>query len=112
MAARVYAMTTGSPRRDRRGVLLLFTLVPLALAVALGCASRDINNPPDAIIGKPWANVGDVAPSRDGDADAAAGLAEVLAGRLPEPLPGRPLNVLVMSGGGKYGAFTAGVLAG
>jgi hypothetical protein len=27
-------------------------------------------------------------------------------------VPGRPLNVLVLSGGGKYGAYTAGVLCG
>src|SRR5262245_24757015 len=105
MAARVCAMTTGSPRRDRRGLLLLIGLVPLALAVALGCAGRQgVNNPPDAVLAKPWANVGDVSPSRDGDADAVAGLSEVLSGRLPEPMPGRPLNMLIMSGGGKYGA--------
>lgn len=107
-------MTTGSPRRERRGLLLLCAIIPLALAVAVvpGCSRREFHIPPDSVVNKPWANVGDVSPSRDGDADAAAGLAEVLAGKVPEPMPGRPLNVLIMSGGGKYGAFTAGVLAG
>lgn len=105
-------MSTGSPRQARRGLPLLFALVPLALAIALGCAGRELNNPPDSVLAKPWANVGDVSPSRDGETDAVAGLAEVLAGKPPTLLEGRPLNVLVMSGGGKYGAFTAGVLAG
>jgi hypothetical protein len=105
-------MNTGSPRRDRRAFGLLVTLIPLALAIVLGCAGRELNNPPDALIGKPWTNVGDVTPSMDGDVQAAVGLAEVLAGQPPTHVPGRPLNVLAMSGGGKYGAFTAGVLTG
>jgi hypothetical protein len=51
-------------------------------------------------------------PAHDGDTDAVAGLSAVLAGKPPPAVPGRPLNILVMSGGGKYGAFTAGALAG
>jgi hypothetical protein len=39
-------------------------------------------------------------------------LSQVLAGEAPKRTPGRPLNILVLSGGGKYGAFTAGVLVG
>ena len=39
----VFAMTTGSPRRDRRGVLLLLTLVPLALAVAPSIRPMSLN---------------------------------------------------------------------
>jgi hypothetical protein len=105
-------MTTGSPRRDRRWLLFLFALVPAALGIVLGCAGRGINNPPDALIDKPWANVGEIAPSRNGDVQTVAGLAEVFAGKPPTPVPGKPLNMLIMSGGGKYGAFTSGVLAG
>ena len=67
--------------------------------------------PPQELVVKPWLNWRTV-PRRDGDTDAVAGLSEVLAGKPPTPHPGQPLNILVMSGGGKYGAFTAGVLVG
>jgi hypothetical protein len=91
---------------------LLLTIIPLALVVGLGCSGKPLNIPPEAIVEKPWANVGEAFPSHDGDVDAVAGLSEVLAGKLPTVIADRPLNVLVMSGGGKYGAFTAGALAG
>jgi hypothetical protein len=87
--------------------------VIVALAVAVGCRGRQEPNAfPLHYVGKPWANVGEAAPARDGDTDAVAGLSAVFAGQPPPQLPGRPLNVLVMSGGGKYGAFTAGILNG
>jgi hypothetical protein len=87
--------------------------VVVALAFAAGCRGRQEPNAfPLHYVGKPWANVGEVAPARDGDTDTVAGLSHVLAGQQPPQLPGRPLNVLVMSGGGKYGAFTAGILNG
>jgi hypothetical protein len=106
-------MTVRTPRW-RRGfnLTLLLSLIPLALAVATGCSNKPLNSPPEHIVAKPWANVGETSPSRDGDTIAVAGLSEMLAGKPPTPMPGRPLNVLVMSGGGKYGAYTAGVLAG
>ena len=85
----------------------------VAFGVAAGCRGRQEPNAfPLHYVGKPWANVGEAAPARDGDTDAVAGLSAVLAGQPLPQAPGRPLNVLVMSGGGKYGAFTAGVLNG
>jgi hypothetical protein len=43
----------------------------------------------------------------------ADGLASVFGNaKMPAPAPGRALNVLAISGGGKYGAYTAGVLEG
>jgi hypothetical protein len=105
------AMTASCPERGR----LPGYCVPivLALAAALGCAGRDVNRVPDQLVGKPWVNADGSPPARDGDTDAVAGLSAVLAGQQPPPqAAGKPLNVLVMSGGGKYGAFTAGILAG
>jgi Patatin-like phospholipase len=105
-------MTASSPERGRLLKHAVPIAIALALVVAIGCASKPVNNPPDNLIGKPWANVGETMPPRDGDTDAVASLASVFAGKPPPTVPGRPLNVLCMSGGGKYGAFTAGVLAG
>lgn len=107
-------MTGRTPRRSRGfNLTLLLSLIPLTLAVVLGCSSnKPLNSPPEQIVSKPWANVGEISPSHDGDVAAVEGLSEVLAGKPPTHQPGKPLNVLVMSGGGKYGAFTAGVLAG
>jgi hypothetical protein len=82
------------------------------MAIGIGCRGKPVNNPPENLLGKPWMNVGELAPARDGDTDAVTGLTSLFADKLPPPTPGRPLNILVMSGGGKYGAFTAGVLAG
>ncbi len=87
-------------------------LVPFVLAAVLGCSNRSLNSPPQDIVAKPWLNVGEAAPAVDGDVEAVAGLSEVFMGKPPTQVPGRPLNVLAMSGGGKYGAFTAGALAG
>ena len=44
--------------------------------------------------------------------DAVAGLALAMQGAAPDRPAGKPLNVLCVSGGGKYAAFTAGALAG
>ena len=105
---------TASPKgRGRFGLAAMFALVPLALAVGIGCAGKTpLVIPPADVVARPWMNVGEVAPSRDGDADTVAGLSEVLAGQQPTTQPGKPINILVMSGGGKYGSFTAGALVG
>lgn len=87
-------------------------LVPLLLAAVLGCWRQEVTPPPAAIVAQPWYNVGETMPARDGDTEAVTGLSQVLAGAAPPREAGRPLNILVMSGGGKYGAFTAGVLVG
>jgi hypothetical protein len=112
--ARAIAMTVRQAWRSRKAALnILLGAVPLALAVVVGCSSRTLNSPPEQLIDKPWLNAGEVAPGRDGDVDTVTGLSELLAGKPPTvAAPGRPLNVLVMSGGGKYGAFTAGALVG
>jgi predicted acylesterase/phospholipase RssA/predicted small lipoprotein YifL len=104
---------TASPKRWGGGLAVLSALVPLALAVALGCAGKGpLVIPPEELVARPWLNLGETTPSQDGDAIAVAGLSEVLAGKPPTVQPGKPLNVLVLSGGGKYGSFTAGAVVG
>ena len=80
--------------------------------VVVGCAGEALAIPPQELVVKPWANLGEQVPGHDGDSDAVAGLSQVLAGQPPTLQPGKPIHILVMSGGGKYGAFTAGALVG
>src|SRR5262245_36841667 len=107
---------TASPHRPGRrlGLAAFVAFVPIALVLVAGCAFKKAPPaiPPQELVVKPWTNLGEQVPSHDGDADAVAGLSEVLAGKPPILQPGKPLNLLVMSGGGKYGAFTAGALVG
>lgn len=107
-------MTASHKARGRRLCLaLLIALVPLLLAVVVGCKGKQpLAMPPAEVVFKPWLNVGETRPSHDGDSDAFTGLSQVLAGQHPIQTPGQPINILVMSGGGKYGAFTAGALCG
>src|SRR5262245_59027038 len=94
---------------------ILFALIPLALVVVpgVGCkSSKPVSPPPEELVLKPWRNLGEERPSHDGDSDTFAGLSQLLSGQQPIQIPGRPLHILVMSGGGKYGAFTAGALCG
>lgn len=100
-----------------RVALLVFALA--ALAVAVGCAGRPIATPTLADLQHDWKNRSQ--PNDDAypnpDETIVRGLAESL-GADPGPVPkqaapvGKPLNVMVLSGGGKYGAFSSGVLAG
>ena len=108
-------MTASLKRPGRRlGLAALVALVPLTLVLVIGCAGLKsaLVIPPQELVVKPWLNLSDQDRGHDGDADAVAGLSEVLAGKPPTLHPGKPINILVMSGGGKYGAFTAGALVG
>lgn len=106
---------TACPKRwaRRPSLASLFALVPFALAIVAGCTNKqELVAPPEHLVSKPWANFGEELPSHDGDSDTFAGLSQLLSGKDPAQRPGRPLHILVMSGGGKYGAFTAGALCG
>ncbi len=108
-------MATGSPGRrgSARGVRLLALAAPLALALAVGCSGPTVRNaPPDFLARKLWLNRIPVTDYHDADAEAVSGLALAMQGAAPERPADRPLNVLCVSGGGKYAAFTAGVLNG
>lgn len=103
-------------RNARRLALAVALAVPLALAVLVGCAGPKVRNPvPDLLTTRPWINERPGGDYHDSDADAVADLAAMIAGAEPLRPPvatARPLNVLCVSGGGKYAAFTAGALCG
>jgi hypothetical protein len=88
------------------------------LAAGLGC-SRPWVNPPEEILGRPWQNEQQPTPDSYPDPSqvTAAGL-DAVFGHNPNPTPPplqtetRPLNVLAISGGGKYTVYGAGVLSG
>jgi hypothetical protein len=110
-------MSASSPVRARSSGPVSAATVLVAvgigcLAVGIGCTGPSVMSPPESLIGRPWQNRDEAEVARDGDSEAVAGLSAVLAGREPPQYPGRPLHLLIMSGGGKYGSFTAGVLNG
>ncbi|MDY3561013.1 patatin-like phospholipase family protein [Gemmata sp. JC673] len=107
-------MGTGSfGRLGGARIAQLFTgLVPLALVAAVGCLGPKVRAPvPDEVATKVWVNARPGDDYHDADTDAVAGLAAVMQGAAAPPA-GRPQNVLCVSGGGKYAAFTAGALVG
>jgi predicted acylesterase/phospholipase RssA len=71
-------------------------------------------NPPCELLDRTWENRQPTPDSYPApETTTAAGLHAAFSGGPPPPdVPGRPLNVLVLSGGGKYGSYTAGVLCG
>lgn len=108
-------MGTGSfGRRGRaRGARWFARLVPLVLAAAVGCLGPKVRAPvPDHVATKVWLNERSADDYHDADTDAVAGLAAVMQGAAPAQAADAPQNVLCVSGGGKYAAFTAGVLNG
>jgi hypothetical protein len=93
---------------------LLATLLVAGLAAAVGCVPKPWVNPPTPLLDSSWHNrtpTGDTLP--DPDNTLSEGLASVFGNaRMPVPAPGRALNILVISGGGKYGSYVAGLLQG
>jgi hypothetical protein len=89
-------------------------LAVVALAVAVGCSGQPWVNPPVDEIDRTWYNAQptpDTYP--DPHATLVSGLETAFVQNQPPPAAsGRPLEVLVLSGGGKYGAYTAGLLVG
>lgn len=97
-----------TPRRVRALVLILL--------LAAGCRflPRPTDTVPDEIRTARWVEPCN-PPENYVPVEQAnvSGLAAALAGTSPPlPAPPRPLNVLSLSAGGKYGAYSAGVLAG
>lgn len=97
--------------RPAPAVLLAFVVA--AVVGLVGCRGKSVVNPPPAVLDRPWFNrSGQADPYPDPDVTLAANLEEVRQGRPAPRQPGRPLKVLAVSGGGKFGAYTAGLLAG
>ncbi len=87
--------------------------VLLALAVAVGCSGPAVPNaPPEGLATAVWHNRGPADDYRDADTATVSGLATALLDRDPVRPGDRPLNILCVSGGGKFAAFTAGVVSG
>jgi hypothetical protein len=101
----------------RYGPAVTLALAAAALGVVVGCASRrPVDSAPEELVVKPWFNRGPADPYPDPAETTVAGLAAAL-GCDPgpaqvRPAAGKPLEILVLSGGGKYGAYTAGLLNG
>ncbi len=107
----------GTGRRGiARGSRVLALAALLVLAVLVGCAGRPDRSAPGQIATKPWTDRNGTGDNyHDAETDAVSGLARAMGGDAPAPPPNpaaKPLNVLCVSGGGKYAAFTAGVLNG
>ncbi len=108
----------GRPRPIRPNRLAV--LAVCALAAAVGCLGRrDFNRPPEAVLRSEWASADGQPPDFIDDKMVVDGLPGALTGApaignaFGQAAPnGPPMNVLVLSGGGKFGAYTAGVLVG
>jgi hypothetical protein len=88
-------------------------LVALALIGALGCSGPTVpHTASEALTNKPWINRDAADDYRDADTVTVGDLASALAGTELVRPAGAPLNILCVSGGGKFAAFTAGALAG
>jgi hypothetical protein len=89
----------------------------MAVAGFLGCKGRpQPTDLPQEVVARRWveSTVPDGA-YLETDQAMSDGLAAALEGKAPPPAktgPIRPLNILALSAGGKFGAYTAGVLAG
>ena len=107
-------MGTGSSGwgRSRRARSLALAVV-LALAGSVGCFGPNRHSiPPESVTDKVWLNSGGPNDYHSDAADAVSGLALAMRGDAPDRPADKPLNVLCVSGGGKYAAFTAGALCG
>jgi hypothetical protein len=107
-------MGTGSSGRWGmvRCVRWAILAIPLALAAVVGCTGHKGGHAPEYLTSKQWANSTATDDYQHADTIAASGLALAMQGAAPAQPAGKPLNVLCVSGGGKYAAFTAGALCG
>ena len=91
----------------------------MLVAAGFGCSGRSWTNPPDELLGRPWQNLNQPTPDAYPDPEQAttAGL-DAAFGNDPNPTPpppqveNRSRNVLALAAGGKYVAYSAGVLSG
>ena len=96
----------------RRVIARVAQLLPLALIAVVGCSAKKHPVPPEPLVSKVWINRGPADDYHHADTQTVAGLAVAMQGAVPNHPADKPLNVLCVSGGGKYAAFTAGALNG
>lgn len=93
--------------------IVVSALIASCIATAHGCAShRKLNTPPETVAKLAWqADPPPAACLPETDKLTIEGLSIQLGGAVPPPVE-RPLNVLALSAGGKYAAYSAGILCG
>lgn len=104
-------MGTGSSGRRGIGRWVALAIL-LALAAVAGCSGPRGIYAPESLVSKCWVNHFATDDYRHADTSAVSGLALAMQGSAPAQPSDKPLNVLCVSGGGKYAAFTAGALCG
>lgn len=86
--------------------------IPLLLTALVGCSLFREPAPPPKVAEKVWLNGGPGDECHSDAADVVSGLALAMRGAAPDRPADKPINVVCVSGGGKYAAFTAGALCG
>lgn len=83
---------------------------PLLLAAVVGCELFRPSAPPPDVAEKVFLNGGPADAYHSDAADVVSGLSLAMQGAVPDRPADKPINVLCVSGGGKFAAFTAGAL--
>lgn len=94
----------------------LYVLLLATVSLAGGCAYlRQTNEPPEDVVKRTWKEPGrESITLPETDKIVIEGLARQFIAPMPvqEIIPHKPLSILALSAGGKYAAFSAGVLTG
>jgi predicted acylesterase/phospholipase RssA len=100
-----------SSSRLRRLLMILLTY-PVCLLALQGCAGLAVAESSAVVDWQPPVTVPMTIRTLDADSRFSQVSSIVAAERLRALHPGEPLNILALSGGGAYGAFGAGAVAG
>jgi hypothetical protein len=95
-----------------RRLLLILLIYPVCLLALQGCAGFAVAESTAMVDWQPPATVPMTIRTLDTDNRFSQVSSVAAAERLRALHPGEPLNILALSGGGAYGAFGAGALAG
>src|SRR5882757_4814183 len=95
-----------------RLLLPILLIYPVCLLALQGCAGLAVADSTATVDWQPPANVPMTIRTLDADSRFSEVSSVAAAERLHALHPGEPLNILALSGGGAYGAFGAGAVAG
>jgi len=108
---RVPGNRRGSSRRLRL-LLPILLIYPVCLLILQGCAGLAVAESTVMVDWQPPTNVPETIRTLNADGRFSQISSVAAAERLRALHPGEPLNILALSGGGAYGAFGAGAVAG